>query len=110
MPLARMAMHNSGEQIHIVAWPTVHDLHQLASRHYAFEARCFVLAAGLLMRGVDLPAELAATPHARRVRTDGSSAEAARLSARIQITSCHLCSSAKIFSLLNSISPTSIEK
>jgi nitrilase len=61
MPLARMAMHNSGEQIHIAAWPTVHDLHQLASRHYAFEARCFVLAAGLLMRGVDLPPELAAT-------------------------------------------------
>lgn len=61
MPLARVAMHNSGEQIHIAAWPTVHDLHQLASRHYAFEGRCFVLAAGLLMRGVDLPPELAAT-------------------------------------------------
>ena len=61
MPLARMAMHNSGEQIHIAAWPTANDLHQLASRHYAFEGRCFVLAAGLLMRGVDLPPELAAT-------------------------------------------------
>lgn len=60
MPLARMAMHDSGEQIHVAAWPTVNDLHQLASRHYAFEGRCFVIAAGLLMRTEDLPAELAA--------------------------------------------------
>jgi nitrilase len=60
MPLARMALHNSGEQIHVAAWPTVNDLHQLASRHYAFEGRCFVLAAGLLMRTEDLPTELSA--------------------------------------------------
>jgi predicted amidohydrolase len=33
-------------------------MHQIASRHYAFEARCFVLAAGLIMRAEDLPAEL----------------------------------------------------
>jgi predicted amidohydrolase len=59
MPLARMAMHNSGEHIHVAVWPTVHELHQLASRHYAFEGRCFVLAAGLLMHAEDLPAELA---------------------------------------------------
>jgi len=59
MPLARMAMHDAGEQIHIAAWPTVNDVHQLASRHYAFEGRCFVLAAGLLMRIKDLPRELA---------------------------------------------------
>jgi predicted amidohydrolase len=58
MPLARMAMHESGEQIHVAVWPTVHDLHQLASRHYAFEGRCFVLAAGLVMRAEDLPSEL----------------------------------------------------
>jgi len=60
MPLARMAMHNSGEQIHVAVWPTVKDLHQLASRHYAFEGRCFVLAAGLMMHREDLPAELTA--------------------------------------------------
>lgn len=59
MPLARMAMHNSGEQIHVAVWPTVHEVHQLASRHYAFEGRCFVLAAGLLMRAEDLPREFA---------------------------------------------------
>src|SRR5260370_21713 len=59
MPLARMAMHNSGEHIHVAVWPTAHDLHQLASRHYAFEGRCFVLAVGLLMRQTDLPEEFA---------------------------------------------------
>jgi nitrilase len=55
MPLARMAMHNSGEHIHVAVWPTVHELHQLASRHYAFEGRCFVLAVGLMMPAEDLP-------------------------------------------------------
>jgi predicted amidohydrolase len=58
MPLARMAMHNSGEHIHVAVWPTVHDLHQLASRHYAFEGRCFVVAVGLMMPVEDLPVEL----------------------------------------------------
>lgn len=57
MPLARMAMHNSGEHIHVAVWPTVHELHQLASRHYAFEGRCFVLAVGLMMPASDLPSE-----------------------------------------------------
>jgi len=58
MPLARMAMHDSGEHIHVAVWPTVHELHQLASRHYAFEGRCFVLAVGLMMPAEDLPREL----------------------------------------------------
>jgi predicted amidohydrolase len=58
MPLARMAMHNSGEHIHVAVWPTVHELHQLCSRHYAFEGRCFVLAVGLMMPARDLPLEL----------------------------------------------------
>jgi nitrilase len=58
MPLVRMAMHNSGEHIHIAVWPTVHELDQLASRHYAFEGRCFVIAVGLMMPAEDLPREL----------------------------------------------------
>src|SRR5258707_1448369 len=58
MPLARMAMHNSGEHIHVAVWPTVHELHQLASRHYAFEGRCFVMTVGLMMSASDLPREL----------------------------------------------------
>ncbi len=61
MPLARQALHNAGEDIHVAVWPMVHEMHQIASRHYAFEARCFVLAAGLVMRAKDLPAELRAT-------------------------------------------------
>ena len=58
MPLARQALHESGEDVHAALWPTVHEMHQVASRHYAFEGRCFVLAAGSLMRAADLPAEL----------------------------------------------------
>jgi predicted amidohydrolase len=58
MPLARQAVHNSGEQIHIAVWPSVHEMHQVASRHYAFEGRCFVLAAGSILAGRDLPSEL----------------------------------------------------
>ena len=61
MPLARQTLHNSGEDIHVAVWPTVHEMHQIASRHYAFEARCFVLAAGMVMRVKDLPTELPAT-------------------------------------------------
>jgi predicted amidohydrolase len=38
--------------------------HQLASRHYAFEGRCFVLAVGLLMQRSALPVELSTTPRA----------------------------------------------
>ena len=58
MPLARQAMHTSGEDIHVAVFPTVHEMHQIASRHYAFEGRCFVLAAGLIMKAGDLPAQL----------------------------------------------------
>lgn len=62
MPLARQALHESGEDIHAALWPTVHEMHQVASRQYAFEGRCFVLAAGSLMLATDLPATL--EPHA----------------------------------------------
>lgn len=58
MPLTRQVLHDSGEHIHIAVWPTVHEMHQIASRHYAFEGRCFVLAAGLLMKVRDLPSQL----------------------------------------------------
>ena len=58
MPLARQTLHTSGEHIHVAVFPTVHEMHQIASRHYAFEGRCFVLAAGLIMRAGDLPAQL----------------------------------------------------
>jgi predicted amidohydrolase len=58
MPLARQALHEAGEDIHVAVWPTVKEMHVLASRHYALEGRCFVLAAGLLMQVDELPTEL----------------------------------------------------
>jgi predicted amidohydrolase len=61
MPLARQALHESGEDVHVALWPTVHEMHQVASRQYAFEGRCFVLAAGSLMHAYALPPEL--EPH-----------------------------------------------
>jgi predicted amidohydrolase len=71
MPLGRQALHESGEDIHVAVWPTAHELHQVASRHYAFEGRCFVLAAGALMRAGGAAAGARAAPgagvRARRV-------------------------------------------
>lgn len=58
MPLARHAMHAAGERIHAALWPDLPEIHLLASRHYAFEGRCFVLAAGAVLRRGDLPADL----------------------------------------------------
>ncbi|MEK7254463.1 MAG: carbon-nitrogen hydrolase family protein [Bacteroidota bacterium] len=58
MPLARQALHNCGELIHLALFPSVHEMHQVASRQYAFEGRCFVIAAGQMMRVKDIPPEL----------------------------------------------------
>ncbi len=72
MPLARQAMHDSSEDIHVAVWPTAHELHQLASRHYAFEGRCFVLACGAISRVRDLPPELALPDPDRLLQRGGS--------------------------------------
>lgn len=58
MPLARQALHQSGEDIHAAAWPQVKEMNLIASRHYAFEGRCFVIACGAIMKASELPAEL----------------------------------------------------
>jgi len=55
MPLVRQALHVAGEDIHVSLWPSVKEMYQVASRHYAFEGRCFVVAAGAIMRRSDLP-------------------------------------------------------
>lgn len=60
MPLARFAMHAKGEQIHVAAWPEVGDpeLHRFASRHYAFEGRCFTLCVmGASLTGDLIPSD-----------------------------------------------------
>ena len=87
MPLARQAMHESGEDIHVAAWPTVHEMHQVASRQYAFEGRCFVLAGGSLMRASALPPELEPHPGRSRRPINGCCAAAARSSRRMVRTS-----------------------
>jgi len=58
MPLARQVLHESGEDIHVAAWPQVKEMNLIASRHYAFEGRCFVIACGAIMKASDLPIEL----------------------------------------------------
>ncbi len=63
MPLARQAMHNSGEHIHIAVWPWVHEMHQVACRHYAFEGRCFVVGVGQIMRVGEFPEGLKLPDH-----------------------------------------------
>jgi predicted amidohydrolase len=62
MPLTRFAMHAKGEQVHAAVWPEVPEIHQLAGRHYAFEGRCFVLAAGSLMKTSALPRDMEVHP------------------------------------------------
>jgi nitrilase len=54
MPLARYAYHSQDEQIHIAQWPSVNTMHQIASRHYAFEGRCYVIAAGTVLHRDEL--------------------------------------------------------
>lgn len=55
MPLARHALHVGHELIHAALWPTVKEMHLVASRHYAFEGRCFVIAAGTVLLRQHLP-------------------------------------------------------
>lgn len=53
LPLARAAMHAKHEVIHTAQYPTVHERHQIASRQYAFEGQCFVLASGCVLSKKD---------------------------------------------------------
>ncbi len=62
MPLARQALHESGEDLHVAAWPGAHERNQVASRHYAFEGRCYVLVAASMMRASSLPVGLEVDP------------------------------------------------
>lgn len=62
MPMARQVMHEAGEDVHVAQWPWVHEQHQIASRSYAFEGRCHVLAVGSIMRRRDFPDALAVAP------------------------------------------------
>ena len=78
MPHARQALHLSNETIHIALWPAVKELQLVASRHYAFEGRAFVLAAGSIMPAADMPKELELSHELRaqpdKLLLDGGSA------------------------------------
>ncbi len=63
MPHSRMAMHMQAEQIHVAVWPTVHDMHQVACRNYAFEGRTFVIGAGQMLKANELPQQLELPAH-----------------------------------------------
>jgi predicted amidohydrolase len=67
MPFSRQALHNENEMIHLAFWPSVNEMHQVASRHYAFEGRCFVIAAGQMMQVKDIPQQLKLPEHLNNV-------------------------------------------
>lgn len=77
MPAARQVLHDEGEVIHVAAWPHGKEHHQIASRHYAFEGRAFVLAAAMYLekrmfpKDYELSEELSSQPD---VLLDGGSA------------------------------------
>ncbi len=58
MPLTRQTMHDENEDIHVALWPAILDRHLLASRHYAVEGRCYVIAAGQILRKSSIPGNL----------------------------------------------------
>jgi predicted amidohydrolase len=55
MPLSRFALREAGEDVHFALWPDMKDRHLLASRHYAFEGRCVVVAVGQIMGKEAIP-------------------------------------------------------
>jgi len=69
MPMARQAMHDEAEDIHIALWPFVKEMHIIASRQYAFEGRCFVVSVGQMLQAkhtpdiLDLPESLTKDPN-----------------------------------------------
>ncbi|KAL7762714.1 hypothetical protein ACKLNR_009249 [Fusarium oxysporum f. sp. zingiberi] len=52
------ALHTEEGQIHIALWPDTPSAHQIASRQYAFEGRCFVVAAASYLDKESVPPEL----------------------------------------------------
>jgi predicted amidohydrolase len=57
MPAPRQVLHDGGEAVHVAAWPHLRETYLLASRHYAIEGRCFVLAAGMVLRCEQIPGD-----------------------------------------------------
>ncbi|MFU8827854.1 MAG: carbon-nitrogen hydrolase family protein [Phycisphaerales bacterium] len=56
MPLARIALHSQGENLHIALWPGCERLTRDITRFAAMEGRSFVLSASSIIREQDIPA------------------------------------------------------
>jgi nitrilase len=77
MPIPRQILHAEGEEVHVASWPHGSEVHQIASRHYAFEGRAHVLAAAAYLPKDAVPADFELPEDLARARTpllDGGSA------------------------------------
>ena len=70
MPMSRQIMHDEGEDIHFALWPMVKEMHQIATRQYAFEGRCYVVSIGQMMRVKDTPQQLELPKHLKKKPND----------------------------------------
>ena len=55
MPLARSACYAAGTDVHCAIWPGALRITKDITRFVAMEGRCFVISAGGLLRGSDIP-------------------------------------------------------
>ena len=58
MPLARTALYQQGENLHVMAWPGCERLTQDITRYVARESRSFVISASAIIRKEDIPTDL----------------------------------------------------
>ncbi len=66
MPELRAVLHRGGALLHVAAWPVLREPYRLASRHFAFEGRRFVLAAACRLEKDELLGALPADADAAR--------------------------------------------
>src|SRR5699024_446383 len=57
-PLARQTLHAQNEELHVALWPDMAASHELATRFYALEGRCFVISAAQIVSSEDIPPDL----------------------------------------------------
>lgn len=55
MPTTRAAMYAAGTEVHVAIWPGSDRLTKDITRFVAMEGRCFVVSAGSVLRGSDVP-------------------------------------------------------
>ena len=75
-PLARQALYQQGEQLHIATWPGDLDVTNHVTQFVAMEGRIFVASASGLLRSSDIPKSFALHKHiteGRDVINDGGS-------------------------------------